>query len=195
MDQSREDNGSWLTAKDCWAAISVNGKLRVALFRLYDNPAVAALAPENWIAVKSPLDLTRLAELDRQFHEFAQLQHHAVPLCGWAKTIRLALGMSSLTLGGRLGISGQGVRKLEQAEVDGSISLKTLSRLAHGLNCEVRYMLVPRTSLVDQVLTRAQERAGNAQPTSPQTWALAKDTEVFANLSKLLAQTNRRGFW
>jgi len=195
LDQNCEDTGSSRPAKDFGAALPLNGKLQVAQFRFHDNPAVAARAPENWIALKSPLDLTRVAELDRQFHEFVQLQHHTVPLCGWAKTIRLALGMSSLTLGERLEISGQGVRKLEQAEVDGSISLKTLSRLAQGLNCEVRYMLVPRTSLVDQVLTRAQERAGNAQPTSPQTWALAKDAEVVANLSKLLAQVNRRGFW
>lgn len=145
--------------------------------------------------MKTRLDLTRLTELDRRFNEFVQLKHHAAPQCGWAKTIRLALGMSSPALGKRLGISGQGVRKLEQAEVDGSITLKTLSRLANGLDCEVRYVLVPRTSLMDQVLARAQQRADDAQSMLPQTLGLPNETEVLEVLSSLLAQVTRRGFW
>ncbi len=60
-------------------------------------------------------------------------------------------------LGIRVAISAQGVRKLEQAEADGSITLKTLAKLAHGLDCEVRYVFVPRTSLMNQVLSRAHE--------------------------------------
>lgn len=145
--------------------------------------------------MKSRLDLTRLAELDRQLQEFAQLQQNALPLCGWAKTIRLALGMSSRTLGGRLGISGQGVRKLEQAEADGTISINTLTRLANGLDCEVRYILVPRTSLLDQVLNRAEERAAIAPSTSASSQALPGEAESLKALSTLLAHVNRRGFW
>lgn len=72
-----------------------------------------------------------------------------MPRCGWTKTVRLAMGMSSTALGGRLDETRvQGVRKLEQAEADGTITLKTLARLVQGLNCEVCYVLVPRTSLV-----------------------------------------------
>ena len=125
-------------------------------------------------ALKNRLNLTRLAELDRQFCEFAQLQRHNMPRCGWTKTVRLALGMSSKALGSRLGMTGQGVRKLEQAEADGTITLKTLARLAQGLDCEVRYVLLPRTSLVEQVLTRAQQVADAPLPghccTRPRRW-------------------------
>ena len=73
--------------------------------------------------MKNRLDLTRLAELDRQFCEFTKLRPLATPRCGWAKTVRLALGMSSKALGDRLGMTAQGVRKLEQAEADGSIEV------------------------------------------------------------------------
>ena len=55
--------------------------------------------------LKNCLDLTRLAELDRQFCEFAKLQRDGAPGCGWAKTVRLALGMSSRALGARVGVS------------------------------------------------------------------------------------------
>ena len=89
--------------------------------------------------LKNRLNLTRLAELDRQFCDFAKLQRNATPRCGWAKTVRLALGMSSKALGERLGMTAQGVRKLEQAEANGTITLNTLARLAHGLDCEVGF--------------------------------------------------------
>ncbi len=65
--------------------------------------------------------------------------------------------MSSQALGERLGVTAQGARKLEQAEANGNITLNTLARLAHGLDCEVRYVFVPRTSLVEQVLRRNLE--------------------------------------
>ena len=116
--------------------------------------------PHAFAPLKNRLDLTRLAELDRQFCDFAKLQRNATPRCGWAKTVRLALGMSSKALGERLGMTAQGVRKLEHAEANGTITLNTLARLADGLDCEVHYMFVPRTSLVEQVLNRTQEIAG-----------------------------------
>lgn len=92
--------------------------------------------------LKNRLDLTRLAELDRQFCEFAKLQRDGTPRCGWAKTVRLALGMSSRALGARVSVTPQGIRKLEQAEADGTITLNTLARLARGLDCDVHYMLI-----------------------------------------------------
>lgn len=106
--------------------------------------------------MKNRLNLTRLAELDKQFCDFAKLQPTAAPRCGWTKTVRLALGMSSQALGERLGVTAQGARKLEQAEANGNITLNTLARLAHGLDCEVRYVFVPRTSLVEQVYASGQ---------------------------------------
>lgn len=145
--------------------------------------------------LKNRLDLTRLVELDRQFCEFAKLQRNATPRCGWAKTVRLALGMSSEALGTRLGMSAQGVRKLEQAEADGSISLKTLFRLADGLDCDVQYMLVPRTSLVEQVLKRTHEVAGIPMPPLPQIADALREQETLQALSTMLGLVNKRGLW
>ena len=145
--------------------------------------------------MKNRLNLTRLVELDRQFCEFAKLQRSATPRCGWAKTVRLALGMSSEALGTRLGMSAQGVRKLEQAEADGSISLKTLFRLADGLDCDVHYMLVPRTSLVEQVLKRSHEVAGSPMPHLSQIADALREPETLQALSTMLQQVNKRGLW
>ncbi|GKT19379.1 helix-turn-helix domain-containing protein [Acidovorax sp. SUPP2522] len=143
--------------------------------------------------MKNRLDLTRLAELDRQFCDFAKLQRNATPRCGWTKTIRLALGMSSKALGERLGMTAQGARKLEQAEANGSITLNTLARLAHGLDCEVRYVFVPRTSLVEQVLRRTHEVAGFPMPPVLATTDALTETQRLAALSTVLV--NKRGLW
>lgn len=145
--------------------------------------------------LKNRLDLARLVELDRQFCDFAKLQHCATPRCGWTKTVRLALGMSSKALGERLGITAQGVRKLEQAEATGSITLNTLTRLAHGLDCDVRYVFVPRTSLVEQVLIRTHEVAGFPTPPGRATTDVQTEAQRLVALSTVLAQVTKRGLW
>lgn len=103
--------------------------------------------------------------------------------------------MSSKALGARLGVTAQGARKLEEAEANGTITLNTLSRLAHGLDCEVHYTFVPRTSLMEQVLRRTHEVAGIPMlPTLKVTEVLA-DAQTLAALSTALAQVNKRGLW
>jgi len=145
--------------------------------------------------LKNRLNLTRLAELDRQFCEFARLQLVATPRCGWTKTIRLAMGMSSQALGARLGMTAQGIRKLEQGEANGTISLNTLAKLAQGLDCDVHYMLVPRTSLIEQVLLRTRAVTNTDLPEPPKITELAREPEVLDSLSRLLSKVNRRGLW
>ena len=147
------------------------------------------------LPLKNRLDLTRLAELDRQFCDFAKLQRNATPRCGWTKTLRLALGMSSNALGERLGVTAQGARKLEQAEANGTVTLNTLARLAHGLDCEVHYMFVPRTSLVEQVLRRTQEIAGIPMPSTLKGAEAQKDAETLIALASALAKVSKRGLW
>ncbi len=112
------------------------------------------------------------------------------------KTIRLALGMSSTALGTRTGMTAQGVRKLEQAEANQSISLKTLAKLADGLDCEVRYILLPRSSLLDQVLKQSREIHGTQLPAPLNgTTEMLLDTKDLGALSALFANVNKRGFW
>lgn len=111
------------------------------------------------------------------------------------KTVRLALGMNSATLGRRLGISPQGVRRLEQSEAEGSISLNTLAKIADGLNCDVRYVLVPRISLVDQVMARAMEHSKGTVPMEADSTSMNIDGQSLVVLASLLSCINKRAFW
>lgn len=103
--------------------------------------------------------------------------------------------MSSGALGRRLAISAQGVRKLEQAEANGTITLKTLARLAEGMDCEVHYMLVPRTRLVEQVLRHAEEFSDRGEKTSVEVQQLLIESDSINALAELFANLGKRGFW
>ena len=103
--------------------------------------------------------------------------------------------MSSQALGERLGVTAQGARKLEQAEANGNITLNTLARLAHGLDCEVRYVFVPRTSLLEQVLRRTHEVARFPMPPVLATTDVQTEAQRLIALSAALAQVSKRGLW
>lgn len=94
-----------------------------------------------------------------------------------------------------MGVTAQGARKLEQAEANGTITLNTLARLAHGLDCEVHYMFVPRTSLVEQVLRRTQEIAGIPIPSTLKGVEAQKDAETLMAFTNALAKVSKRGLW
>lgn len=57
----------------------------------------------------------------------------------------------------RLGVAPSRVPVLEQGEVSGSVSLKSLKRAAEALDCVLVYAIVPRQSL-DEII-RKQARA------------------------------------
>jgi predicted DNA-binding mobile mystery protein A len=79
----------------------------------------------------------------------------ARPPRGWIKAIREALGMTATQLGQRIGVSQPRALAIEKAEADGRLTLETLERAAHALDCRLVYALVPREPLE----TLAEERA------------------------------------
>lgn len=66
---------------------------------------------------------------------------------GWVNAVRLALGMSQRDLARRVGVTPAAIAKLEASEQAGTARLDTLRRAAAAMDCELVYVLVPRTSL------------------------------------------------
>lgn len=124
------------------------------------------------------------------------------PPLGWVRAIRDALGMSGAALARRLGMSTAGLRKLEAAEASEVITLASLRKLAQALDCELRYALVPRSTLSQQLQDRA-EAVAKAQ-LSPVTHSMAlEDQSVQSDWDKLhfdavvrdLLEGSRRELW
>lgn len=78
------------------------------------------------------------------------------PRDGWLRSIREALGMPAAYLAAKLGISVSGIRKMEQNEIEGKINLATLKKAADALDCDLRYMLIPRKPIRKRLFNMAK---------------------------------------
>jgi predicted DNA-binding mobile mystery protein A len=100
-----------------------------------------------------------IRHLDDRFRALRPVAGSRRPAKGWLRAIRDALGMTGAQMGRRLNISQPSVTGLEQAEVNGSITLHTLQRAAEALGCRLVYVLVPERPLADVVRERAERIA------------------------------------
>ena len=111
-----------------------------------------------------------------------------VPVGGWIRTIREALGMSARQLAGRLGVTRQALAFTEQRELDGKISLAALSRAAAALECDLVYALVPRTTLGDYVESEARKRANAEVNRIAHTMSLEDQASTDDEVEYLIAE-------
>lgn len=91
----------------------------------------------------------RLDELGRAFAGVRR------PGRGWIKAIREALGMTTAQFARRLGVKQPRIIRLEQAEIDGALTLESLERAAQALGCRLVYVLVPESPLSETMRARA----------------------------------------
>jgi len=98
-------------------------------------------------------------QLDKTLSGYAVARQTSQPAKGWIRAIREALGMSGKQLASRLNVSQPRISKLEQDEVSGVVSLKTMRQAAEAMDCVFVYAIVPRTSLEETVRTQARKVA------------------------------------
>jgi predicted DNA-binding mobile mystery protein A len=100
----------------------------------------------------------RLKQLDRTLESFRAAQALPRPQKGWIRAIREAMGVSAGEVGRILGTSRQLPLQFEKAEADDSITLKSLRSVAHAMDCDLVYALVPRAGSMREDRTRAKAR-------------------------------------
>ena len=102
---------------------------------------------------------TARRQLDKRLNILRNSDAFTRPPRGWLKAIREALGMTTAQLARRLGVSQPRAVAIETAEVEGSLTLDSLERAAHALDCRLIYTLAPRKPLDELVAERAQHLA------------------------------------
>ena len=102
---------------------------------------------------------TARRQLDKRLKNMRNAEEFTRPQRGWVKAIREALGMTTAQLAKRLGVSQPRVVGIEQAEAKGAITLDSLERAAHALDCRLVYALVPRKPLDALIAERASRLA------------------------------------
>jgi predicted DNA-binding mobile mystery protein A len=93
-------------------------------------------------------------QLNSKMEGFAHLRQTAMPPTGWIKAIRIALRISLMQLGNKLNITKQSMQGLEEREMDGTISLRSLREVAEALDMQLVYGFVPNDGSLDALIER-----------------------------------------
>jgi predicted DNA-binding mobile mystery protein A len=99
--------------------------------------------------------VTAHEQVDKRLLALRPLSEIVRPSRGWIRAIRETLGMTTLQMGDRFGVSQPRIIKLEKGEVEGSVTLDSLERAARALGCRLVYALVPEKPLGDTLRERA----------------------------------------
>ncbi len=141
-------------------------------------------------------------QLQASLARFGSLVNTPVPPKGWIRAIRTALGMSGRQLAERMGVSKQRASDVEKQELDGSATIKTMRRVAEGLDCVFVFGFVPKTSLEETVRARAQQVAAGRFARASQTMALEDQAlseeeqgRVFAEMADEIVDSMPSDLW
>jgi predicted DNA-binding mobile mystery protein A len=119
-------------------------------------------------------------QLEASLQRFEPLRTISIPGKGWIRAIRDGLGMTARQLAGRLGIAQQAVARIEKDEQTGSVTIRTMQRIAEGLDCTFVYGLVPNSSLEETIRKQAKLIAVKRLTQASQTMLL--ENQMLSNL-------------
>lgn len=96
-----------------------------------------------------PMKKARLIreQTDAKLQRLIALRDEPTPAGGWVRALRAALSMTAARLANRIGVHREAISRIEKDEIAGSVSIKTMRRVAEGLDCVFVYALVPKTTL------------------------------------------------
>jgi len=140
--------------------------------------------------------------LDRKLAKLGLTDVLARPSRGWLHAVRIALGITSTQLAKCMGLTQPTVVAMEKAEKRGSISLETLERAAHAMNCKVVYTLVPNGSFEETIKNQARKVAkkrlkyvGHTMQLEDQAVSPATTAAEYERLVEELMRGNLRRLW
>jgi predicted DNA-binding mobile mystery protein A len=99
-------------------------------------------------------DSLKISQLDKKLRVFKNFE---VPKFGWINVIRKTLKMTYAQLANRVKTSPQVIKKFEQNEVDGKITLNSLRKIASAMNCKLVYAIVPEISLEETINNKIEQ--------------------------------------
>ena len=104
----------------------------------------------------------RRRHLDTVLATLTPLRRLSVPPRGWVHEIRTTLGLTTMQLGARMGVTQAGASRLEHREADGSVTLKSLRAAADALECDLVYALVPRAGSITAMMEKRARAVATA---------------------------------
>lgn len=141
-------------------------------------------------------------QLTKHLKTLAPLKSTNRPSKGWIRAIRDGLGMSRRQLANRIGLSTSRIQRLEQDEITGSVTLKSLQRTAEAMDCVLVYAVIPSSSL-DETLQRQAVKKAQAQlqpiahsmTLESQTVNEESNSHMIKTLAQQMIKKSKRTLW
>lgn len=142
-------------------------------------------------------------QIDKRIEQLPNLTQFKRPPKGWIKAMREALGMTMGQLAERLGVSQPRISVLEQNEASGSITMESLERAANALDCDLAYVLIPRSGGLNKYVEEQSIKAARQKLKSTKhTMALERQSvdfddeqEQVIRIAKSLAEKSDSSIW
>jgi len=142
-------------------------------------------------------------QLDRKLDLFKGLEKIQIPEKGWINNIRVTLNMTLEQLGHKLNMTRQGIKKIEERESSGSISLKSLEEVGKVLDMHFVYGFVPKYGSIEKLLDiKARELANKIIQRTNQNMILENQgntderiNQAIEELSNEIKREMRKSLW
>ncbi|QSE99053.1 mobile mystery protein A [Fulvivirga lutea] len=142
-------------------------------------------------------------QLDKKLQPFFESRKVLTPERGWINTIRTTLNMTMAQLGTKLTITRQGVKRIEESEANGRITLNSLRDAANAMDLKLVYALVPKNGTIDDLIqTKAEKLAQKIVLRTNQNMKLEdqgigdeKMAKTIKELAEELKREMRKSLW
>jgi predicted DNA-binding mobile mystery protein A len=99
-----------------------------------------------------------IEQLDEKLKPFQKAEAVIIPERGWIHTIRTAVNMTMAQLGDKLSITRQGVKRIEESEAKGIISINSLKEVGKAMDLKFVYGFVPTDGTIDNLINIKAEK-------------------------------------
>jgi predicted DNA-binding mobile mystery protein A len=144
-----------------------------------------------------------LEQLDRKLQPFIGSEKVIIPEKGWINTIRSTINMTLEQLGNKLNITKQGVKRIEESEAAGTITIKSLKEVGNALEMKFVYGFVPVDGTINSVIERKSRilaekiilRTNQNMMLEDQAIEKSKLKAAIDNLSKEIKSELKKSIW
>jgi predicted DNA-binding mobile mystery protein A len=98
-----------------------------------------------------------IEQLDQKLKLFKDSEKVLVPNKGYINTIRKTLHMTLAQLGNKLNMTRQKVKKIEESEAKGTISINSLREVGEALDLKLVYGFVPKNGTIGNLIDAKAE--------------------------------------
>lgn len=106
-----------------------------------------------------PLDKLAMKQVKRRLDLLQKAASEAQIRSGWIAYMRQAMTMTLTNLAKATGLSFANIQQIEKREPNGKVTIQTMRKIAHAMNCEFFYAFVPKQDLESYLKEKALEKA------------------------------------